>query len=398
MSTLRYRSRIHKNKFSLRSLRYAAADQAVRLFPALRERWLFPTDAVPMADAAVSALAYPTRTIGIAPPPVIAHLVKRGLPLASTQKVYSFEDAVVIGQSGALVQQGKLLAVRPNPNWAVSLRPRRYHMTDLPSDRLHYALLPPVPAIGHVFHWLFDYVVPFMTWLELRGTQEPVSPVVNAELTDFQHRTLAFLTERYGLLPAARIGANDAARAPRIAASVLEPFAPRALQAPSGLAALDFLAAFLSDGMAASKPHRRIYISRNDAKLRRVANEQALLPLLEKHGFEIHILRGKPIAEQVRLFMEAEAVVAPHGAGLAHLAWCRPMTVVTEFFPAFKGSSGRPKNATANFWIVSSQRDLDYHALEAGSRLNRHDLFEIPEPVLQQALEHIEMSGSRRAQ
>jgi hypothetical protein len=114
MGTLSYRSRIHKNKLTWRSLRYVAADQMVRLFPPLRERWLFPTEAVPMAEAAVSAEAYPTCVIETAPPALIAHLVNRAVPLNATQKVYHFENAVALGQSGAMLQDGRLLAVRPS--------------------------------------------------------------------------------------------------------------------------------------------------------------------------------------------------------------------------------------------------------------------------------------------
>ncbi len=396
MGTLSYRSRIHKNKLTWRSLRYVAADQMVRLFPPLRERWLFPTEAVPMAEAAVSAEAYPTCVIETAPPALIAHLVNRAVPLNATQKVYHFENAVALGQSGAMLQDGRLLAVRPKPNWAISLRPRRHRLIELPPGRLHYALLPPVPAIGHVFHWLFDYVVPFMSWLEQRPTPEPVSPVVNATPTEFQRRTLDFLTQRYDLLPPVPVGADEAVHAPRIATSVLEPFSPRALQTPAGLAMLAPLADYLSEGRARRGAGRRIFISRKDAKLRRVVNEDALEPLLQRHGFERHILKGKPIAEQVRLFMEAEAVVAPHGAGLAHIAWCEAGVPVCEFFPAFNAPRGAPKNATSDFWIVSMERGLRYRAMEAAGRLNKHDLFEIPEPYLETALDWARR-GSREA-
>ncbi|MBC8050757.1 MAG: glycosyltransferase family 61 protein [Chitinophagales bacterium] len=386
MAKIRYKQRIHKNKLSARSLRYAAADQMVRLFPALRERWMFPVDAVPMAEAAVSAAAFDTLVIDAQPPGPIARLVKRPTPLKSVQKVYTFHDATVIGQSGALIQHGKLLAVRPNPNWAVSLRPRNYARRDLQPGVLHYLLMPPVPAIGHVFHWLFDYVTPFMTWLEERTDREPVQPIVNGKLTEFQRRTLDFLVAHYGLLAPIGVGADEAAFAPGIATSVLEPFAPRAMQAPAGLKALAALGRHLSGGKADTSARRRLYISRNDAKLRRVANEAELGPMLKAHGFESIILKGMPIADQVRLFIEAEGVVAPHGAGLAHIAWMRPGAKVTEFFPAATGPYGAPKNATANFWIISNQQGLDYSAYEASAQTSRHDLFEIPLDLMGLAL------------
>jgi hypothetical protein len=385
MAKIGYKQRIHKNKLSFRSLRYAAADQAVRWFPALGERWLFPTEAIPMAEAAASALSYDTLTILDAPPPAVARLVTRPVPFRSLQKVYTFDGATLVGQSGALIQNGKLLAVRPNPNWAVSLRPRRYDIRTLDSGELHYALTPPAPAIAHVFHWLFDYVTPLMTWLEQRQDKEPVRPIVNARLTEFQRRTLDYLTSRYALLPAVQVAPDEAAFAKRIAVSIVEPWTPRAIQVAAGITSLNGLGDFLSGGVDASV-RRRIYISRNDAKLRRVANERELAAVLARYGFKPIVLKGKPIAEQVRLLREAEAVAAPHGAGLTHIAWMQRGAAVIEFFPSPHGPRGAPKNATADYWIVSQQKGLDYEAHEARPQTNRHDLFEIPPALLDAVL------------
>jgi capsular polysaccharide biosynthesis protein len=58
---------------------------------------------------------------------------------------------------------------------------------------------------------------------------------------------------------------------------------------------------------------------------------QALCPL----GFEVIIPGGMPIDEQLRAFAEAEAVVAPHGAGLVNLLACESATVVELFHPHY---------------------------------------------------------------
>lgn len=383
MAELRYKSRIHKNKFSFRTIRYALADQLVRLWPRLQRRWLFPTEAVPMREAAERSEIYPTLGIDQPPPPAVERLVKRiDGRLAARQVIHQFSQVTVLGQSGANIKDGRLLANREHPNWAVSLRPRRLTVRPLPDDRLYYNLITPAPATGHVFHWLFDYVLPFSAWLQRRAGAEPVSPLVNAASTEFQRRTLEFLQPRFGLLAPQPVAQDEAVLVQRLAVTTYEPMSRSALQVAEGLRTLDDLAVFLSQGAADPALRRRLYISRLDAKLRRVVNEERLLPLLAAHGFERVILRGKPIAEQVRLFMEAEAVVAPHGAGLMHIAWCRPGAKVIEFFPSPHGPRGAPKNATGNFWIAASMRGLAYEAHEGGVRLNKHDAFEIPEALL----------------
>lgn len=96
---------------------------------------------------------------------------------------------------------------------------------------------------------------------------------------------------------------------------------------------------------------RRLYISRAVARNRRVSNEDEIFAILAERGFE-HVLAEKlPFIEQVRMFAGAEAVVAPHGAGLANLVFCDPGTKVVELFPS------RTMNA---YQRLSADVGLDY--------------------------------------
>ncbi len=78
--------------------------------------------------------------------------------------------------------------------------------------------------------------------------------------------------------------------------------------------------------------------------------------------------------------------MAPHGAGLAHTVWCKPGTKVVEFFTGLGGPRGRVKNATANMWLIATQRGLDYRCYLAGPPESRDDTFTIPEDLLLHAL------------
>jgi hypothetical protein len=60
---------------------------------------------------------------------------------------------------------------------------------------------------------------------------------------------------------------------------------------------------------------RRIYISRNDATVRRVTNERELIDGLSRFGFEAHQLETLDIEETVAMFANAEMIVTPHGSG-----------------------------------------------------------------------------------
>lgn len=76
---------------------------------------------------------------------------------------------------------------------------------------------------------------------------------------------------------------------------------------------------------------KRLYISRGDAvNARALRNECALLKSLFLGGFEIIRLSDYCFLEQVGMFENAEMIVAPHGAGLAHLAFCDSRAHVVE--------------------------------------------------------------------
>jgi capsular polysaccharide biosynthesis protein len=75
---------------------------------------------------------------------------------------------------------------------------------------------------------------------------------------------------------------------------------------------------------------RRIYIDRRNSSLRPLLNENELVAALEREGFVAVQPDSMSLADQVRLFRAAEVVVAPHGAALTNLGFCRPGTKIIE--------------------------------------------------------------------
>jgi len=78
---------------------------------------------------------------------------------------------------------------------------------------------------------------------------------------------------------------------------------------------------------------RRIYISRKDApKGRRITNESELTSLLSKYNFEMAVMEKMSLKEQIKLIASAEAIVAPHGAGMIHCLFMNPGSLIIELF------------------------------------------------------------------
>lgn len=119
------------------------------------------------------------------------------------------------------------------------------------------------------------------------------------------------------------------------------------------------IAEWAAPWVAAGAPSRgeRIYVSRENARRRRVANEAELWACLQARGFVKVRLEELSWAEQIAVFRQAKAIVAPHGAGLANVIFCTAGTRVVEFF----------NRAYVNglFWRIAALKGVDYRPVVA---------------------------------
>ncbi|MBE9041422.1 DUF563 domain-containing protein [Oscillatoriales cyanobacterium LEGE 11467] len=100
---------------------------------------------------------------------------------------------------------------------------------------------------------------------------------------------------------------------------------------------------------------KRIYISRNNSKIRRVINEREVMKVLGEYGFICVTLETMSVREQAVMFSRADAIVAPHGSGLTNLAFCRSNTKVIEIFS--------PSYVYHCYWYISNLVNLEYYYL-----------------------------------
>ncbi len=100
----------------------------------------------------------------------------------------------------------------------------------------------------------------------------------------------------------------------------------------------------------ASSPSR-LYVSRATRGTRGVGDEPALRAALEARGFTTVEPERLDVLEQAALFGRADTIVAPHGGGLANLAFCAPGTRVVELFGGY---------VVPCYWALSALAGLDY--------------------------------------
>lgn len=127
-------------------------------------------------------------------------------------------------------------------------------------------------------------------------------------------------------------------------------------------------------------PARRVYIGRSKQHGRRIDNEDEIFHYLATLGFEYVLPEQFSFLEQVRIFRDAEYVVAAHGAGMANIVFCKPGVNVVEMFPS---------ETKYTYYKISQLLNLNYFYVKTpgqpDNRMTRND-YHIPLSDLKQTL------------
>lgn len=76
---------------------------------------------------------------------------------------------------------------------------------------------------------------------------------------------------------------------------------------------------------------RRLFVGRGEAVTRQMIDEDVIASALEREfGFEYITTSGMSLDDEIELFGQASAVVAPYGAALTNILFCAPGTKVLE--------------------------------------------------------------------
>lgn len=118
-----------------------------------------------------------------------------------------------------------------------------------------------------------------------------------------------------------------------------------------------------------SRADRRIFITRRNARWRKIPNEADVVARLEPLGFEIFDFDKLDYEGQVRTMSEAGILVSLHGAGLTNLMFMRPGSHVVEcaMRPAFP--------LTYNRFRKTHLANPSYVRLARLFRVNHHFVF-----------------------
>jgi len=113
-------------------------------------------------------------------------------------------------------------------------------------------------------------------------------------------------------------------------------------------------------------PGKKIYISRQKARWRKITNEADVVTLMKSYGFEIHFFEDYNFSEQVGLMQQASHLIGLHGAGLTNMLFMPKNGKILEL---------RNKDDDHNNCFFSLASDLEhnyYYQLNDGNTKDTH--------------------------
>ncbi len=376
-------------KRSIRYLRWLAARSVVEAVPGLRERILFYRTVRPAETHGETRLIEEAEDLAFTD-------YERGLidrlpgdirfqdtpdRLERRIALISLSDVTLLGDTGVVVDEARreLLTYRASRPFASyhDFRPtilKPVTRTGVPS----LSMLGSWKGHRHLFHFMMDRAPKLYYALERfgLGRDAPLEILVNDGLPGFQQDFYRFLTARYPMVRVTTVPHKERWRFDRLHVIDNWQNTKSTLADPQVLA---FLRSLYVEGYGVpqSAGGRRLWVSRSDTKKRRILNEEALMPVLEKYDFETVAPGTLSFPEQVRLFAGADAIAGTHGAGLTNILFSNPTARVLEIFP-----DNKLRNT---YFLMARSAGQPYRYLTAGPG-GRHEAFTVDPDALDGAL------------
>lgn len=102
----------------------------------------------------------------------------------------------------------------------------------------------------------------------------------------------------------------------------------------------------------------KLYVSRAKAKRRKVVNEDAITPVLQRFGFSIFHPEDHSFLEQVAIFSRLKYLVGEHGSGLTNLLFVGSGASVLELH---KDKTNELDHPSPLFWYMAEALGINYY-------------------------------------
>jgi hypothetical protein len=230
-----------------------------------------------------------------------------------------------------------------HPDFSLTLKRINEHMAI--TSRHVGSLIIDCPR--NLYHWLYDGL-PRLKWL--LEAQIPIEALYVDLTAPFVKQSLEHLNCNLELIDASKV---PSLQAKQMSLSSFPLYVGIQSKPVVDTSSLHWLKSKMA--LKNSKISRKLFISREDASYRFLIDEEKYYQQVKSKGFEKVVLSHYNLEDQIELFSSATAIIATHGAGLAHLCFCKPKTRVLEIF--------HPFFIQECYWQIAIAMDLNYYCL-----------------------------------
>jgi capsular polysaccharide biosynthesis protein len=104
-----------------------------------------------------------------------------------------------------------------------------------------------------------------------------------------------------------------------------------------------------------SRADRKIFISRSKQQLRRLVNEEEVLAVLVKYGFEMQFFEDMSFLEQLQLMLETAVFISVHGSNMVNILFLQKAATVIELM--------NREYLNDAYYLLSSSLQLNYYSV-----------------------------------
>ena len=266
--------------------------------------------------------------------------------------VLSMDDASVYSYDGVVLIAGSRIYQDSLWTWSTLFKsPNDIFSVSLPEKKDYVMATIAMSGHANYYHWMTE-ILPRVYMLQQAALQSPeyaydvlyVPPLRYS----FQKETLRAMGVNCDVCVEAQIDTH---------------IKPKKLLFPSQVAisgitpewVITFLKTTFLKNYVLKNGKKRLFISRENAFMRKIINEQEIFDCVKEYGFEKVFMEHLTVVEQAELLHEAEYVIGTHGAGMTNIVFARPGTVIIELFQ---------EHLDRTFFDLSQVMGLSYYCIK----------------------------------
>jgi len=383
-----------RKSLSARQLKFLIAKSALSRIPPVREKYACYGESIQIGEAASRKM--------------LSEEFLEPIPLSQLEAVYyrkykkdiccPMEDDVVIARSSIDLYEIDGCEILPKSLSVLHTESRRIivgegqeigrnHLSPFAyrgSGRVPgtaISLMSTPKGHSHYFHFLFDLLKPLVWYCRRFPDGGKVTVLVRETLAPHQRFALTALTVAYPNIEIKPVPDDMRISCERLLMpDVQGDFAARHLGDSETLLRMQEILLDSLSNVNEPASARRLLVSRENQKTRRLLNEEQAIRALASTGVEAVLPETLTFEAQMRLFSGAEIVAAACGAALTNMLFCRPGATVVEFCPT---------DIHIPYWIVLAKQMGLNHRFVPGTEGGVYQAFTVDGDELERVVKTV---------